>query len=230
MRFLLACLVVLMVSVNLFATENVFMDAYQNNVTAPLVRWRVDNSQGTEPLTGVLFSVEVHGGPYGSILMLRDDPENPWSSVLAPEEYNIDNIRYRMTVVFYPECEENRALGRANCYAPAAYCWYLPGHPNYVEPDPDRPWIDRNLFVIDGAVPAGVIWDQVNKFYIKDPLNLPRLFNSPASGLLRGYVQDVPVMYNLSDADPTPQTAPEPVSVSILAAGALTLIGYRKRA
>ena len=102
----------------------------EGNPITPHIRLMADNTDGTENLTNVRFTPEIHGGILSNGRMVSwADPNNPWFGAREADNFHVTqgNIRYSIGNVLYPD----------NSFAPNFECQYLSGHANYIEP-PDE--------------------------------------------------------------------------------------------
>jgi len=174
------------------------------------VRAAVDNSKGTEALTDVRFSIDIHSGLFGGFhLWSWQDVQNPWCGARNEAMTTEDGLlQYAAGIVYYPKTFE---------IGPAYRVERLPSHPDY---DPDDPL--ANYYDILSTVPAGFIWDMPIKIAGFEGSDI-ELF-STATGELASNELTV----TLYDTDPEPQTVPEPATLGLLVVGAVGLIRRRR--
>ena len=202
---ILLLLVLLVLLVPVSARAAVIMDAADRYIDEQAfdgfsaVRWKVDNRDGAEDLTDVQFDMVFHGGELAIYDTWRyDDAANPWfGSGMGVRRRTPDGMEYRCSFVYY-------TIG----------VW---GPVFFVDPTPDdEPMWPPDNYDILSEVPAGFIWDWVFR------LEGVELFS-----VAEGDLTSDQLSLTLYDADPTPQTAPEPLSLSLLALGGVALL--RKR-
>ncbi len=193
------------------------VDALGNPLDAPYVRLSVDNTGG-ERMHDVSFVVLPHGltswltAGGKPVEVAWTDAANPWYGAQIPMIVG-DTFEYTATFSTW--------LG--GYIKPAFYIEYHEGHPLW-NPPPDD-WahgVDLWDDIANGhsdvdSVPAGLTWD----FVFRCPEGL-ELFS-----VAEGVLEADGIQTSLYDADPTPQTAPEPASLLLLATASL-VFGARR--
>lgn len=205
----------------------VTMDAADRNldgdVIEPHIRLTADNSNGTENLTNVFFYPEIHGGILEQGRLVHwGDSNNPWDGARpAGWRSTHDNISYEAGMSFY---------GRDCWFSPFFLCEYLPEHPDYTTP-PDGlegdllqiwQW-QNNFFELRGEVPVGINWDFAVRLTGSDG-TVVDLFS-----VAGGDLETDQGFFHVSDADRSPQSVPEPATMTMIGIGAIALSALRKK-
>jgi hypothetical protein len=179
----------------------------------------IDNSAGSEMMTGVKFYLRVHGGDIdsGNVNWAWDDPTNPWFGCRSTRVADEFAIWYE-SWMYSPTSRE---------WSPVFHEIRQPGHPLYIPFDPELMdpaeaefWDQQyNAYTWEECVPPGFIWDHV--FYLSGE-------GLEIFSVAEGELRTGGITVQLTDADPEPQSAPEPASLALLAAGAMAMLRRRR--
>lgn len=172
----------------------------------PCFRVIADNTEGLTPLTMPEFELNYSGGAlntWGGFAF--DDPDNPWYGAREddPSCFILGGMRYTLTMIH-------------TGFSPDDYWTFS----YYVDPTPENleDWMnDYQVY----EIPVGVCLDA--PMFIANQSADMYLFLSPATGAFTASGETTDVI----DYDRTPQTIPEPLTVALLASGALIIA--RKR-